>query len=166
MINTKQVKSKRKATCARGVLGGVTFEGNETNTRAELLTFLGIEEGMELDRELLEDIELKLWKCGRFIRSHLDWNRRGTNSPEVDLAIHLVENPFAPSVSAALTPLQSSMLALCRWLTSYGEGEDEGEIFNYLSGERKYNMKYDIGLDISICKGSGATDIFDTLLLR
>ena len=96
----------------------IIISGNEKNDREEILKYLGLEEGMQLDHDLLLKTNQRLWDAARF----LDYSV----VPEVDaeqaamkLKIHVREYEPAPRLSEAFSPEEQLLLKVGDWLSNF-----------------------------------------------
>ena len=102
----------------------IIISGNKKNTREEILQYLGLEEGMLLDRALILKTEDLLWHSARFLQHSV--------TPEVDgaratikLRIDLREYEPVPRLSEPFSPEEEMLLKCCDWLSNFLDQEDD-----------------------------------------
>ncbi|MBN2216029.1 MAG: hypothetical protein JW719_01505 [Pirellulales bacterium] len=96
---------------SRAVLGDIVITGNKNNTREEILDYLGLKPGMSVPPNWAAELEYRLWRSGRFIRSDVTLDAPTTNN-QATLQINLLESPWAPRLSEPLAEEQKILLKL------------------------------------------------------
>lgn len=96
---------------SRAVLGDIVITGNKNNTREEILDYLGLKQGMSVPPNWAAELEYRLWRSGRFIRSDVTLNAPTTDN-QATLQINLLESPWAPRLSEPLAEEQNILLKL------------------------------------------------------
>ncbi|NLE37549.1 MAG: hypothetical protein GX621_05945, partial [Pirellulaceae bacterium] len=102
---------------SRVVLNEIKIEGNDKNSRDEILEFLDVTPGMPLRGDWKAEIEHKLWRSGRFIESHAMLERTGLDGNHTILWLRLVESPAAPRLSEPLSPAQNVLVRFGEQMT-------------------------------------------------
>lgn len=105
-------------------IGAIQIGGNEKNTRDEILEYLELEEGMQLDHALLVKTDTLLWHAARFLDYQV--------TPEVDvehatikLNITVREYEHAPALSEPFSEEDAVLLRLCDWLSGFTKRQDD-----------------------------------------
>jgi hypothetical protein len=102
----------------------IHISGHKKNTREDILQFLGLEEGMPLDHDLLQKTQGLLLRSARFLHYCV--------TPEVDvdreaitLKIDLREYGHAPTLSEGFSPEESVLLRFGEWLSDFCQREED-----------------------------------------
>ncbi|HBO45906.1 MAG TPA: hypothetical protein DD670_18695 [Planctomycetaceae bacterium] len=106
---------------SRVVLNEIKIEGNDKNSRDDILEFLDLKPGMSLRGNWKAEIEHKLWRSGRFIESHAMLERTGLDGNHTILWLRLVESPAAPRLSEPLSPAQEILVRFDEQITKPGQ---------------------------------------------
>ncbi|MBN1909475.1 MAG: hypothetical protein JW818_07040 [Pirellulales bacterium] len=97
----------------KAVLGEVTIQGNERNTRDEILNRLKLKPGMELTADWRAALQYRLWRSGRFVKGEVELLPPKKGNNRIGLKLTLVENPWSPRLSEPLSREQKILLK-CR----------------------------------------------------
>ncbi|MCP4455344.1 MAG: hypothetical protein GY809_28115, partial [Planctomycetes bacterium] len=102
----------------------IIVTGQHKNTREQILDYLGLKEGMLLDRSLLSNAEDLLWRSARFLGYSI--------TPKVDAASHAIkliinvrEYGPAPTLSETLSEEEALLLKSCDQLSGFQHGQDD-----------------------------------------
>ncbi|HLA83907.1 MAG TPA: hypothetical protein VJL29_03860 [Thermoguttaceae bacterium] len=96
----------------KAVLGEITVTGNQNNTRNEILDYFGLKTGMAFVPNWQAELEHRLWRSGRFIKSQATIDPPAEGDHRAPLRIELTESPWAPRLSEPLSPEQTVLLKL------------------------------------------------------
>jgi len=110
------------------VIGEIVVEGNQKNSKAEILDFLGFKLGMRITRATLDEAERKLWDSGRFRAYALEPELIPSESPtarHLRLVVRVTEFDTVPKLNEALSPKQMALLLLSHYMSgAAGRGEE------------------------------------------
>jgi hypothetical protein len=105
-------------------VGTVTVEGNVTNTAEEIIRLSGLATGQAATPSRLDEVQLALWRCGRFFPFAIDLRPHTTGDTEVDIHIRVRELEGIPPLSAPADPGQQVVLRFLDWLNSGMPGQE------------------------------------------
>lgn len=102
----------------RAVLGDIEVHGNKLNTSEQILAFLSIQPGQELNIESAPVWQWMLQESARFYEAKVEITPHPFGTGPSRLDIHVVEIPELPSLNEPLTPLQEAAVRAARWMTA------------------------------------------------
>ncbi len=102
----------------------IIITGNQKNTRAQILDYLGLKEGMLLDRALISNVEDRLWRAARFLGYSVT-PQADAASEVIRLRINVREYEPAPTLSETFSPEETLLLKSCDWLSGFQHGQDD-----------------------------------------
>ena len=105
-------------------IGEIIISGNKKNTRAEILHYLGLEEGMPLNRALIRKTEALLWRSARFLK-HRVTPQVDTERKVIKLRIDLREYEPVPRLSESFSPEETMLLTCGDWLSGFLDREED-----------------------------------------
>jgi TPR repeat protein len=102
----------------KGMIAEIEVSGLHTNTRPQLLDYLKLKPGMEVDARLVATASNRLWRCARFFRHDVSL----TPLPAVGqfkLVLDLDEVREAPPLNRELSPNEQTLLKFRDWLAGW-----------------------------------------------
>lgn len=102
----------------------IKVEGNERDTRDEILAFLGLELGQTFTQERRAECDERLRASGRFRKYNVEYRARfGGDGVEVTVAV--VDYAPAPRLSQPLRREQQALLRCREWILNHGARGEE-----------------------------------------
>ncbi len=105
-----------------GKIMQIEVSGNRQNSRAAILSYLGLRSGKKVTRQLVETVHQRLWSSARF----LDWTISAQPVSEVDspaggvcLCLAVREHEPAPTLDARLTREEQALVKCAEWLGGF-----------------------------------------------
>jgi hypothetical protein len=123
--STAKLSVKVKDAGPRGIVEGITVSGNKKNSREDILDYLGLKEGMQFNREMVERTQELLWESGRFLSFAIKPQPVYSKDAKLKLRIEVSEYENAPALSEDLSRVQESLLGLGRYVAGWQEGGDD-----------------------------------------
>ncbi len=94
----------------------IRVEGNQKNTREDILDYLGLKPGMPWRYDLIPRIGLGLSQSARFLAFNVTANFVDNDPARLRLQLALTECKPAPSLREEFSPAENVLLKLCDWL--------------------------------------------------
>ncbi|HET6425016.1 MAG TPA: hypothetical protein VFG20_15120 [Planctomycetaceae bacterium] len=101
----------------RAVLGEIEVHGNALNSSEQILGYLNVKPGQELDTDSASRWQWTLQESVRFYETRVEITAPPFGPGPSRLDIHVVEIPELPTLSEPLTPLQQAATRAARWMT-------------------------------------------------
>ncbi|MCA9069456.1 MAG: hypothetical protein KDA84_11055, partial [Planctomycetaceae bacterium] len=116
-----------KDTGPKAVIGQITVDGLKHHTSAELLTFLGIQPGMQVDHQQKTKWEEKLKESPCFLKSRIAVLPAIAPDAPSELLIRVVEQPNGPFLGDKLTQHDQLLSKTAQWMGDWEKG-DAGDL--------------------------------------
>jgi hypothetical protein len=100
----------------RAAVGRIEIDGNNVNSREEILACLQVKPGEALDYEDFAAMYRRLWQSGRFVESRLSLLRPVAADDACVLRVSVIEYGKAPPLSKPLSREEQTLLKLRDWL--------------------------------------------------
>ncbi len=101
---------------ARCLFGDVHVEGNEANSREDILKYIAFQPAAPATRDEAVRFQEKLWRSGRFIKSEVALASPATPDSRAALLIHVVELHGATPLSKPLSREEDALLKCRDWI--------------------------------------------------
>ena len=102
----------------KGIVTEIAVEGLRTNTRPQLLEYLKLKPGMEVNAQLTTAASNQLWRSARFFRQEVSLTPLPTPG-QFKLMLDLDEVREAPALNQAFSPKESALLKFRDWLADW-----------------------------------------------
>lgn len=152
----------------------IKVEGNERDTRDEILAFLGLELGQTFTQERRAECDERLRASGRFRKHNVEFRTRfGGDGVEVTVAV--VDYAAAPRLSQPLRREQQALLRCREWILNHGTRGEElvvrrngdraesisiGEVVISPAQGMLIRLTQPDGKEVSVCFGAGEWGLY------
>jgi hypothetical protein len=106
------------------VLGDIVVVGNKKNRRDEVISFLGLSNGMAVTQDLIDERAPRLTQTGRFTDSSITPTAFGPDG-QVALSIAVGETDRLPPLSQPLSREERALLHMREWLMAWESRQDD-----------------------------------------
>lgn len=117
----------------RAAVGRIAITGTKRDSKAEVLKYLDLHEGMPFDSDLPRRLEDRLVASGRFLLIRVEAQVPETPYPRAaadvrDLKIAVHEYDKAPPLAQEFSPAEQALLQLRTWLERWSKGQTDDEV--------------------------------------
>jgi hypothetical protein len=112
----------------KGVVGRIDVRGQKKNSREEIIDFLGIKPGRDIDVSLLAELEKKLRDSARFLECSVNVPPPAEGADGLSLLISVEEYVKAPPLSESFSRNELVFLKMGRWLAEFGSRDEDFSI--------------------------------------
>jgi hypothetical protein len=106
-------------------LDEIVIVGNETNSREDVLKYLGLAPGIAVRTDLRNEVIDKLAQSGRFTESKVEFNKPAARGERLTMKITLTEYKKAPSLREPFSKEEAALVRLSKWLSRFNESDEE-----------------------------------------
>ena len=99
-----------------GTVKEIVVTGVTNNSRAQILQFLGLREGMPIERELISGCERRLWESARFLRYSVTPLPLPQDTNAIRLTVDVQELSGTPALGREFSREERAMLKFRDWL--------------------------------------------------